>query len=149
MPPSPTNKLLARLGVLLGDWEVEAKILRDPPSPPQRGRTSFRWIVDGAFLLQRSEIPNSLFPTATAVIGPDDDAGAYTMLYFDSRGVSRIYRMELTDRHWRLSRDHPGFLQRFTGEFGRDGKRIAARWEIAEAPDQWQPDIDMTSTKVG
>lgn len=145
----PTNELLARLDILVGDWDVEAKILRGPPSPPQRGRTSFRWIVDRAFLLQRSEIPNSLFPTATAVIGPDGEADTYTMLYFDSRGVSRVYRMELTDRHWRLSRDHPGFAQRFAGEFSRDGKRISARWEIAEEPGKWQPDIDMTYLKVG
>jgi hypothetical protein len=149
MTGSTRNPRLARLEVLVGDWDVEARVLRDPASGPQRGRTSFRWIVDGAFLLQRSEIPNSLFPTATAVIGPDDAADAFAMLYFDSRGVSRIYQMSLTDREWRLWRDHPDFSQRFTGEISPDGKRIDARWEIAEQPGKWQPDIAMTYVKVG
>ena len=146
--PAP-DPLLARLRVLVGDWDLEARLLRDPSSSSQRGRTSFRWIVDGAFLLQRSEIPNSLFPTATAVIGADADAGTFAMLYFDSRGVSRIYQMELSDRLWRLWRDHPDFAQRFTGELSRDGTRIDGRWEIAEQPGEWQPDIAMTYLKFG
>ncbi|MCC6981879.1 MAG: DUF1579 family protein [Bauldia sp.] len=149
MAESPTNPMLARLNVLVGDWDVEARVLRDPSSSPQRGRTSFRWIVDGAFLLQRSETPNSLFPTATAVIGPDADAGTFAMLYFDSRGVSRIYEMDLTDRQWRLWREDPDFAQRFTGEISPDGTRIDATWELAEEPDDWQPDIAMTYLKIG
>lgn len=149
MTVPPTNPLLARLDLLVGDWDVEARVLRDPSAGGQRGRTSFRWIVDGAFLLQRSEIPNSFFPTATAVIGPDADAGTFAMLYFDSRGVSRIYQMSLTGREWRLWRDDPDFSQRFTGAIAADGGRIDATWELAEDPDDWQPDIAMTYVKVG
>jgi hypothetical protein len=146
---TPSNEMLARLEVLVGDWDVEATVLRDPSSGSQRGRTSFRWIVDGAFLLQRSEIPNSLFPTATAVIAPDADAETFAMLYFDSRGVSRIYQMDLSGREWRLWRDQPEFSQRFTAEISADGTRIDATWEIAEGPDDWQPDIAMTYVKIG
>jgi hypothetical protein len=143
------NAMLARLEILVGDWDVEATVLRDPSAGSQRGRTSFRWIVDGAFLLQRSEIPNSLFPTATAVIAPDADAESFAMLYYDSRGVSRIYAMELNGQEWRLWRDQPEFSQRFTAAISADGTRIDATWEIAERPDDWQPDIGMTYVKVG
>jgi hypothetical protein len=146
--PTTTNPALKRLEILVGDWDVAATSRHDPSSP-QRGRTSFRWIVDGAFLLQRSEIPNSAFPIATAVIGPDGDAGTFAMLYFDSRGVSRIYQMALTDREWRLWRDQPGFAQRFTGTIAADRKRIDAHWDLAVEPGKWERDIEMTYVKLG
>jgi hypothetical protein len=56
-----------------------------------------------------SEIPDSDFPTSTSVMGPDDAAGTYCMLYYDSRAVSRIYRMTFSGGIWTLWREFPGF----------------------------------------
>src|SRR5262249_12800446 len=41
----PPNPALKRLEVLIGDWEVEV-----PQFPGPRGRATFEWLEDGAYL---------------------------------------------------------------------------------------------------
>jgi hypothetical protein len=82
------------------------------------------------------------------IIGPDDAAGTYCVLHYDSRGVSRIYQMSLDDSTWKLWRNFPGFSQRFTGEFSEDGKIIQARWEKSTDGSNWEHDFNLTYTKV-
>jgi hypothetical protein len=47
-----------------------------------------------------------------------------------------------------LWRDAPGFFQRFTGTFSDDGTRITGRCEASEDGSTWEPDFDVTYTKV-
>jgi hypothetical protein len=54
-------------------------------------------------------------PTATLIIGRDEVGEEFTILHYDSRGVSRVYRMMFDDGAWRMWRDAPGFWQRFSG----------------------------------
>lgn len=49
------------------------------------------------------------------------------MLYFDSRGVSRIDEMSFGDGVRTQWRPTPGFSQRFTGTLGDDATTITAR----------------------
>lgn len=81
-------------------------------------------------------------------MGPDEAAGTYRMLYYDSRAVSRIYRMTFSGGIWTLWRDFPGFSQRFHGTFSEDGKIITARWEKSGDGSNWEHDFDLTYTKV-
>jgi hypothetical protein len=121
----------------------------DPdPSAAVQGHSSFAWLEGGAFLQQHSGIAHSDFPRSTAVIGADDEAGTYRMLYYDSRGVSRIYRMTFSGGIWTLWRDSPGFHQRFHGTFSEDGKVITARWERSSDGSNWEHDFALTYTKV-
>lgn len=145
-----TNPALEQLGVFVGEWNtVITSMSFDPdPSAVARGHTSFRWLEGGAFLLQYSEVPNTEFPRSTAVIGPDDAARTYGMLYFDSRGVSRIYRMTLSGGIWTLWRDFPGFSQRFNASFSDDNNRITAYWEKSSDGSHWERDFDLTYTRV-
>jgi len=49
---------LARLGVFIGDWSMEARFPGHQPAPsggPARSR--FEWALDGQFLLQHTEVP--------------------------------------------------------------------------------------------
>jgi hypothetical protein len=96
--PSKSNSALERLGIFIGEWSIEISSMSFDPDPSAiaRGQASFEWLEEGAFLIQHSEVPNAEFPRGMAVIGPDDAAETYAMLYFDSRGVSRIYKMTLT-----------------------------------------------------
>ena len=84
-----SNPALAELALLLGEWTIEITSLSafEDPSAVVRGHSSFAWLEDGAFLIQHSEIANSDFPRSTAVMGPDDEAGTYRMLYYEFRGV--------------------------------------------------------------
>jgi hypothetical protein len=137
---------------LIGTWELEPTV--DGRSPG-RGRATFEWIEDGAFVLQRSDaewtdpgwVENA--PKRTqSVIGFDDTTGEIAMLYTDSRGVFRTYRGTLTEDAWRLERAAPGFHQRFIGAFRDDGRTIDGRWESSPDGGAWELDFPITYRKT-
>jgi hypothetical protein len=149
-PPSNSNLALDQLAPFIGEWDIEISSMsfREDPSAVERGHSSFTWLEAGAFLLQHSEISASDFPRSVAVMGPDEEAGIYSMLYSDSRGVSRIYRMTFSGGIWTLWRDFPGFSQRFQGTFSEDGRIITAYWERSSDGSSWERDFDVTYTKA-
>ncbi len=65
------------------------------------------------------------------------------MLYFDSRGVSRVYQMTLKGRVWKMWRNWPGFSQRFTGAISEDGNSITAFWELCTDGVNWEHDLEL------
>jgi len=146
----PSNLALERLHVFIGKWKTEITSMSFHPDPSAvaHGHTSFEWLEGGAFLTQQTEVPGSEFPRATAVMGPDDNGETYCMLYFDSRGVSRMYQMSFSDGTWKLWRDFPGFSQRFIGTFGDDHNVITARWEKSADGSNWEQDFDITYKKI-
>ena len=148
--PLKANPALDQLAPLIGEWTIEITSMSFDPDPSAlvRGHCSFDWLEGGAFLIQHSEIAASEFPRSTAVMGADDEAGIYRMLYYDSRGVSRIYRMTYSGGIWTLWRDHPGFHQRFHGTFSEDGQVITAYWEKSSDGSNWELDFNLTYTKV-
>jgi hypothetical protein len=143
------NSALERLGILVGEWELEITSMSFHPDPSAvvRGHTVCSWVEAGAFLRQHSEVPNTEFPRGTSMIGADDSAGSYSVLYFDSRGVSRIYQMSLDGDTWKMWRDFPGFLQRFIGTFGNYDNKITARCEKSSDGSNWEHDFDLTYTR--
>ena len=145
------NPALEHLDVFVGEWDIAITSMsfQADKTAVVRGRASFDWIEEGAFLIQHSEVPNSDFPRAVSVIGPDDSAETYCMLYFDSRGVSRIYQMTFNKNEWKLWRDFPGFSQRFIGTFNEDHNIIIARWEKSSDGSNWELDFEETYTRVG
>ena len=142
---SAPNPALLRLSAFVGEWEWEASIGGQPIG---RGRTVFEWLEGGAFLIEHADAEQVEFPNATAIIGCDDSTGMYCMLQVDSRGISRIYQMGLSDGVWNLWRQAPGFSQRFTGAFSGDGTSIRGCWEKSGDGSQWEYDFDLTYTKV-
>ena len=139
------------LGRLVGTWDFEPFV---DGRPAGRGRASFEWIEDGAFVLERSEaewsdpgwVENA--PRRTqAVIGFDDSTEEVVQLYADDRGVFRIYRGTLTDDAWRLERAAPDFHQRFVGEFRDDGRTIEGRWESSVDGRAWELDFPIKYRK--
>jgi hypothetical protein len=146
-----SNPALEALAPLIGEWNIEITSMSFHPDPSAvvRGQSSFGWLEAGAFLVQHSQISDSDFPRSTAVIGPDDEAAIYRMLYYDDRGVSRIYRMTFSGGIWTLWRDSPGFHQRFHGTFSEEGRVITAYWEKSTDGSNWDKDFDLTYTKVG
>lgn len=139
------NPALSRLDVFVGEWETEASIGGQSIG---HGRAVFEWLEGGAFLIQHWDVEEAEFPNATAIFGPDDSTETYCMLYFDSRGVSRIYQMSLSDGVWKMWREAPGFWQRFMGTFSDDGRSIRGGWEKSKDGSDWEHDFDLTYTKV-
>lgn len=150
-PPSQPNPALKFLDVLVGDWQMELSNAAFLPNPSgtATGLVSFEWLQDGAFLMMRMGDKPSAAPDATWLIGRDDSTPIYTVLYYDSRSVSRIYQMTFSDGVWKMWRDAPGFCQRFEGKVSADGQTITARWEKSPDGTAWQHDFDLTYTKIG
>jgi len=146
----PSNPALEHLDVFVGEWNIEitGMSFEADKTAEVYGRTSFEWMEGGAFLFQHSEIANSDFPRPISIIGPDDTAETYCVLYFDSRGVSRIYQMSLNAETWKLWRDFPGFSQRFIATFSDDRNVMTARWEKSTDGSNWELDFKLTYTRV-
>jgi hypothetical protein len=147
MAEAPANPLER----LIGSWTFEATSLEGRFLG--RGRTTFSWIEDGRFVLQRADdmpsddtspewAEHSPMPV-TAIIGFDDSTGERAQLYTDARGVFRIYRMRLTDAAWAMWRDAPGFNQRFTADITDGGDIIRGQWQTSEDGREWHPDFDL------
>jgi hypothetical protein len=134
---------LRQLDPLVGEWAM-----RSPDFPGPSGRTSFEWLQGGRYLIQRWEVPVPEAPDGIAVIGADGENGEILQHYFDSRGISRVYQLSLTDGVLRLWRDEPGFFQRFAGTFSRDGNTINGLWEMSEDGSQWRNDFRLDYTRA-
>jgi hypothetical protein len=139
----------AALDVFVGEWTEQVLV---PDIPP--GRVVFEWVLDGQYLIQRSDIPQPEFPNSIAIIAYDVGTDAYTQHYFDSRGIVRVYQMGLRDGVWTLLRTEPDFTplafsQRFEGTFSADRNTIDGRWESSHDGGQhWELDFAVTYTRL-
>jgi hypothetical protein len=138
----PPNPALRQLDALIGEWEVEA-----PQFPGPRGRVTLEWLEDGAYLRFHTDAPDPA-PTATFIIGRDESSESYTVLYYDSRGVSRVYQMTFDGAVWKMWREAPGFWQRFAGTLSDDGESIRASWEKSPDGSGWEHDFDLIYSKI-
>jgi hypothetical protein len=149
---SSLNPGIARLDLLVGRWEVTALSGEQTMST---SRSTFQWLGDRAFLVQRND-SIYLAPEwvdapkwVDAVIGRDDHSDTFAMLYADSRGVCRTYRMSLDAGRWTLStQPGPDFYQRFEGAFNDDGTMIDARWEASADGQNWTTDFNVTYRRL-
>ena len=141
------NPALQPFSVLIGSWATTGTHGLVPDTI-LHGRTSFEWLEGGAFLMMRSEIDDSRFPTGIAILASDDSEGGYYMLTFDERGVSRKYEMTLRDNLWKWWRNAPGFSQRYEGRIVDGGNTIVGKGELSKDGVTWEKDLDLTYTRV-
>jgi hypothetical protein len=147
MSESTSAEARDRLGVLVGEWTMEA----GPPGGPLwpgGGRATFAWLDGTPLLIMRTHIDLPDAPDSVSVIGFDAANGTYSQLYTDERDIQRIYEMSLRDGVWKLWRGGKPFAQRFTGTFSEDGQTMTGRWERADDGTTWETDFDLTYTKV-
>ncbi len=137
------NPAMAPFEPFIGEWRTTGT---HPlvPGTTFHGRTSFGWHEGGAFLIMRSEIDEPGVPSGVAVIGSDDAAGTYAMLYFDERGVSRRYEVTVSANAMTWSRDESGFAQRATLTVQDGGTAIVGRGEMSRDGGAWEDDLSLT-----
>ncbi len=138
------NSSLKQLQPFIGEWDTalsNASFLPDPQTVVH-GRVAFEWIEDGAYFVMRQG------KEATWLISRDEKAGDFTILYFDARGVSRVYEMSLKNNVWKIWRNSKGFSQRYSGRASKDKKTIIAHWEKSFDGRKWEHDFDMKFTKL-
>jgi hypothetical protein len=132
---------IKRLEIFVGVWDLEAIFPGGSPIQGDvRSRAEFEWVLNGAFLVERSD--------GFAVFAPAEEGDRYTQHYFDSRGVVRLYEMTFDGRLWTKTREKPDFSpldfkQRYTGTFAEDGNSIRGTWEICHEGETWQKDFDL------
>ena len=122
---------------LIGTWTTEATHPMVDAVVP--GSITFEWLEGGHFVVQRSHNDHELFPDAISVIGAPETGEGLVMEYFDSRGVRRTYGISLDDGVLRMSREHPGFDQRFSARLGPDV--FEGLHQLAETPGDWKDDL--------
>jgi hypothetical protein len=149
-PLSQPNPALKALEGLVGEWEMVLSNASFLPRPSDtiQGQVSFAWVQDGAFLLLRMGDKPPGPPAAIWLISRDESAPGYTVLYYDSRSVSRVYEMSFSQGVWKMWRNAPGFHQRYEGTVSKDAKTITARWEKSGDGATWEHDFDVTYTRI-
>ncbi len=135
------NAALGELDGLTGEWTLTmtGAWFLDSLDTQVPGRATIEWI-GGAFVEMRAELGGD--PAWHFVFGHSDAREAYTALYHDDRGVTRVFAMTFTETEWTMAREDPDFHQRFVGR--REGDRIVARWDASEDGGRtWRKDFDV------
>jgi hypothetical protein len=141
MQENPHAAQLELLRALTGSWTTEGS---HPLLPDEvlRGRATFEWLDGAKFLVWRSHSDHPEIPDAIAVIGVTDDQ--LSMHYFDTRGVHRVYSVDMTPGVWRFWRDDPEFSQRVTGTFADDGDTLTTSGQYSRDGQTWEDDLALT-----
>jgi hypothetical protein len=139
------NPALKPFGFLVGEWKTAGTHPFFPDADLQ-GHASYEWVESGAFLMIRSEIDHPKFPDGIAIIGSDDEAGTYYMIYFDERGVSRKYNVSIKDSEIKWWRNAPKLSQRFTVTIEKD--KLVSRGEMSQNGGAWEKDLSLTYTRL-
>ncbi len=141
------NPALKPFGAIVGEWQTTGS---HPylPDVSLHGRTSIDWLEGGAFLIMRSEIDEPHFPHGVAIFGSDDVAGKLLMLYFDERGVSRVFEVSMAGNQLRWWRDEPSFSQRNVITIGDDGNKLISKGEMSRDGGAWEKDLELTYTRL-
>lgn len=141
------NARLAEFAPLLGEWTTTGT---HPylTGRTLRGRVTFERIEDGAFVRMRSTSDEPEIPSGVAVFGTDDAQGEGTMLYFDERGVSRLYAFKIGGGEFAWWRDDPAFRQRFTVSIHPDGCRLSGKGQMSRDGEPWEDDLGMEYVRV-
>ena len=135
---------LDQLQPILGDWIATSKAFSEG-----RGLMTVTLTEDGKFLRVESREDDNRFPHSTQLIGADDAHDECTVLYYDARGVYRVYLTRVVEGEWRMWREAPHFNQRYVGKISDDGRRIAGQWEFSENGQDWKVDFDLNYEKAG
>jgi hypothetical protein len=141
------NPALRALEAVVGSWDT---VGTHPylPGKTLHGRATFEWIEGGAFLLMRSEINEPGIPSGIAIFGSDNATGEFYMLYFDERGVSRKFDISIERNVVRWQRNSPDFSQRIVLIVADDGKSIVSKGEMSENGGAWEPDLELTYSRI-
>lgn len=144
------NESISDLSFLIGHWKTEVSNTSFLPDPLAKlnGTALFEWFEDQTFLVMRSSTEGDGPPDSVAIISRDDTNKQYQMLYYDERGVSRIYSMSFENDSWKLWRDTLEFSQRFEGKLNVDHKTINASWRMSTDGKTWQHDFDINYYKA-
>ena len=131
---------MSALDRLLGTWEFTMH--HSAISEPVNGRQRYERVLDGAFVLQHWTYHHPDFPDALALLSHD------WYHYFDVRGITRVFELEVDDAGWSMIRLDGDFSQRSTARF-RGPDAMESTGEVShDNGATWRPDSTMTHRRV-
>jgi hypothetical protein len=142
---------MERLDVLVGSWRATMSNawFLEPADREVVGSATGEWLGE-SFVVFRWTAEGDVGQATNEmvlVLGRSDANDAYTALYHDERGVSRVFAMTFDGAHWALSREDPDMFQRFVADVRPD--RIAGRWEASDdRGSAWRTDFDLVFERV-
>jgi len=156
MEDQTRSTILEHLAPLEGQWDVEAThpLL---PGTVIRGTALFEWLDGEQFLIWRSHYEHPDIPNAIAILGggepgsggpSSDSEGGFLMHYFDSRGISRVYKLDADSQRWQFWRETPGFSQRYIYTISGDRNTMSASGELSRDGTTWDTDLQATYRRV-
>ncbi|CAN5237266.1 hypothetical protein BH09PAT2_BH09PAT2_05970 [soil metagenome] len=141
------NTALTPLSFLIGKWNVE--MVHTALPNPLKWVDSFEWLED-SFIIWHWEGKNEV-PKSTSIIGRNENklGNIYSMLYYDSRGVSRILEMSFENGIWKFGRLDSDFSQRFDGTVNDDRNIITGNGDASrDGGKTWEHDFAITYRRI-
>jgi hypothetical protein len=141
------NKALALLEPLIGEWEFTMYNcwFLESMDTEVKGYTTIERLHDSLLIIRNSDAGKK--PDDIWVIGYSDPQEKYQLLYYDQRGVARIFNLTFDGKKMIFWREDKDFYQRVTLEINSDGLH-----SVAEASEDkgktWRKDLEMAYTKV-
>jgi hypothetical protein len=139
------NPALIPLSGLIGSWNVTMNHVALPE--PVTWKASVEWF-ENAFIIMRWLVEKDI-PDTVMIMGRNENKpnDMYSLLTYDSRGVSRTFDMGFSKGVWKFSREDPDFFQRFEGIVNKDS--ITGKGENSyDSGKTWEHDFDMTYTRI-
>ena len=133
------NPALQPLQFLIGEWRT---IGTHPMVPGKKlaGRTSFAWHEGGAFVIMRQQVDEPGFPDGVAIFGSDDEAGTFSMIYFDERGTSRLMNVAVDNGVVTWKHDDPKLAQSLTIH-AEGSDRLVSKGSMSKNGGSWEKDL--------
>lgn len=141
------NKALAALEPLIGQWEYtmyNAWFLESMDTQV-KGFTTIERLHDGPVVIKDSNADKK--PDGLMIISYSDPQEKYEMLYYDQRGVARIFNVDFDGKKMVFWREDKDFHQRMTMTIADEGLHT-----VAEASDDqgktWRKDLEMSYKRL-
>jgi len=131
---------MSELNRLLGTWEFTMRHLA--MAEPITGRQQYERVLDGAFVLQHWMYDHPDFPDAMALLSED------RYHYFDVRGITRVFELEVDAAGWSMIRLDEDFSQRYIARFRSPDVMDSTGEKSSDKGITWQPDFTMTYQRV-
>ena len=126
---------------LLGTWDVTMRHVALPE--PVRGRQRYERVLGGAFTALHASYDHPDVPDALSLLD------ATTCHYFDVRGVTRLFVVEVSDAGWTMVRRDEDFWQRSAATFDGPDRLDGTGENSHDAGATWVHDCAMSWRRAG
>lgn len=124
---------------VLGTWKFSMQHVA--MAEPVAGEHRYERVLEGAFILLHSTYEHPEFPDAIALLDENE------CHYFDVRGVTRTFDLEVDDSGWSMIRRDLDFWQRSTTRFlGPDAMEGTGENSLDDGA-TWQHDYSISYTR--